>query len=89
MDRDHWGYELDEASPPDGDARPKEVAPAPGERRLPDVALPNHDGDAVEAIRSIVGFPDGTDPAEWYTAPETILTKMVFTETIISVPRLG
>ena len=62
MDRDRWGYELDEASPPDGDARAAEVAPAPGFNSLPDVALPDNDGDAVEAIRSIVGFPDGTDP---------------------------
>ena len=59
MDRDHWGYELDEASPPDGDARPKEVAPAAGFGSVPHVALPKYDGDAVEAIRSIVGFEYG------------------------------
>ena len=60
MDRDRWGYELDEASPPDGDARAAEVAPAPGFSSVPHVALPNNDGDAVEAIRGAVGCEYGT-----------------------------
>ena len=58
VDRDRWRYELDEASPPDGDAGAAEVAPAPGVNSLPQLALPHNDGDAVEAIRSIVGCPD-------------------------------
>ena len=62
MDRDRWGYELDEESPPDGHTRVTTLAPPAGFNRVPDVALPQYDGDAVEAICSIVGFPDGTDP---------------------------
>ena len=62
VDRDRWGYELDEESPPDGDVCAAEVAPAAGFDSLPHVALPHDDGDAVEAVRSIVGFPDRKDP---------------------------
>ena len=59
MDRDHWGYELDEESSDNGDTRAAEVAPAPGVNSVPDLALPQYDGDAVEAIRGAVGCPYG------------------------------
>ena len=62
VDRDYWGYQSYEESPPDGHTRVTTVAPAPSVNSLPHVALPHNDGDAVEAIRSIVGCPDGTDP---------------------------
>ena len=62
MDRDHWGYQSYEASPSHGDVCSEEVAPAAGFDSLPHLALPKYDGDAVEAIRSIVGFPDRKDP---------------------------
>ena len=62
VDRDYWGYQSYEASPPDGDARVTTVAPAPSVNSLPHVALPHNDGDAIEAIRSIVGCPDKKDP---------------------------
>ena len=62
VDRDRRRRQSYEESPPDGDAGLAEVAPAPGERRVPHVALPNYDGDAVEAICRIVGFPDRKDP---------------------------
>ena len=62
VDRDYWGYQSYEESPPDGDARLTKVAPAAGFGSLPHVALPNNDGDAVKAICRIVGFPDRKDP---------------------------
>ena len=62
VDRDYWGYQSYEESPPDGDAGVTEMAPAPGERRVPHVALPNNDGDAIQTICRIVGFPDRKDP---------------------------
>ena len=69
VDRDRRRRQSYEESPPDGDARPKEVAPAAGFGSVPDVALPNYDGDAVEAICRIVGFPDRKDPEWRRTAP--------------------
>ena len=89
MDRDLRCRQSYEESPPDGHTRVTTVAPAPGFDSLPHLALPHNDGDAVEAIRSIVGCPDGTGPEEWYTAPDAVSTKMVFTTAVISVPRLG
>ena len=60
VDRDYWGYQSYEASPPDGDAGAATMAPAAGFDRLPQLALPNDDGDAVEAIRGAVGYEYGT-----------------------------
>ena len=59
VDRDRRRRQSYEESPPDGDARPKEVAPAAGVNSLPHLALPDNDGDAVEAIRGAVGFEYG------------------------------
>ena len=62
VDRDYWGYQSYEASPPDGDARLAKVAPAASFSSVPHVALPNNDGDAIKTICRIVGFPDRKDP---------------------------
>ena len=89
MDRDRRCRQSYEASPPDGDARPKEVAPPPSQRRVPHVALPNNDGDAVKAICRIVGFPDRKDPKRRRAAPEAELDKVVEATEIHGLQRLG
>ena len=89
VDRDYWGYQSYEESPPDGDARLAKVAAPASQRRVPHVALPNNDGDAVEAICRIVGFPDRKDPEQRRAAPDAELSEMVKTTEIHGLQRLG
>ena len=89
VDRDRRRRQSYEESPPDGDARLAKMAPAASERRVPHVALPNNDGDAIQTICRIVGFPDRKDPEWRRTAPETELTKVVFTTAGAGLQRLG
>ena len=89
VDRDYWGYQSYEASPPDGDAGSEEVAPPAGFSSVPHVALPNNDGDAVKTICRIVGFPDRKDPEQRRAAPDAELSEMVKTTEIHGLQRLG
>ena len=89
MDRDRRCRQSYEESPSDGDARLTKVAPAASFNSIPDVALPNNDGDAVKAICRIVGFPDRKDPKRRRAAPEAELDKVVEATEIHGLQRLG
>ena len=89
VDRDRRRRQSYEESPPDGDARPKEVAPAAGFGSVPHVALPNYDGDAVKTICRIVGFTDRKDPEQRGAAPDAELSEMVKTTEIHGLQCLG